>query len=256
MGFKAGDTISIEGETNRIVGFGSIILEQPLLSNHAAGAAILRVSAGPPAGTVAGVATMPNVHVTMPNVQATMPNVQATPPSGPALAVIQLNKGQVGLGVNFHGAGNENDGTLAILVKGIHPDMAAGLDGRLQVGDRIMSVDGRSLVGKSSKEAVQLLSFTKDIVVFEIEATPERLRDLAAFEAKKGKVVGVSTPGKAKAAAKQPVKPTVLGKNIVLTRLDVATSFGFSVNTARDNSHVVSSVAAGGTAEKYGALGC
>ena len=180
-------------------------------------------------------------------------------------AVIRLHKGSVGLGVNFHGVGSEETGDLKILIKGIHPKMTAGVDGRLQVNDRIISVDGRSLLGKSKAEAVQLLSFTKDIVVFEIEATAERVKALEAIErsqraaalaaAEKAAGGASAKPTSASdaaanraAAASAARQQSVLEKRVVLSRPNTQHSFGFSIESTDSGTHKVAAINENGIA--------
>lgn len=78
---------------------------------------------------------------------------------------VELTKGQQGLGVTIAGyvceKGSDSDDEISgIFVKNITPGSAAHIDGRIQLNDQIVEVDGRSLHGYTNHEAVEVLRNT------------------------------------------------------------------------------------------------
>ncbi|XP_036439310.1 multiple PDZ domain protein [Colossoma macropomum] len=70
---------------------------------------------------------------------------------------ISLERGSAGLGFSIVGGLCSSHGYLPIYIKNIFPKGAAVEDGRLQCGDRLVAVNGRSLEGISHSEAVEIL---------------------------------------------------------------------------------------------------
>ncbi|XP_069782631.1 tyrosine-protein phosphatase non-receptor type 13 isoform X3 [Narcine bancroftii] len=67
-------------------------------------------------------------------------------------------------GLGFSLVGGES----GVFVKSIHPGGTAALDGRLQVGDQLLQVNGESVVGFSHSDAVTAVRRTKGLVILTI----------------------------------------------------------------------------------------
>ncbi|XP_029371223.1 tyrosine-protein phosphatase non-receptor type 13 isoform X2 [Echeneis naucrates] len=77
---------------------------------------------------------------------------------------IELSKKDSSLGISVTGGVNTNVRHGGIYVKAIIPKGAAELDGRIQKGDRVVAVNGKSLEGATHQQAVETLRDTGQTV--------------------------------------------------------------------------------------------
>ncbi|KAH3852827.1 synaptojanin-2-binding protein-like [Dreissena polymorpha] len=85
-------------------------------------------------------------------------------------SIIILERGTIGLGFNIRG-GVDNPhitGDSGIFVTKIRETGAAYRDGRLKEGDKILTINGTSLVNVSHSEAVQCFTNSKASVTLEV----------------------------------------------------------------------------------------
>ncbi|XP_045878406.1 multiple PDZ domain protein isoform X4 [Meles meles] len=71
------------------------------------------------------------------------------------LHMIELEKGRSGLGLSL--AGNKDRSRMSVFVVGIDPNGAAGKDGRLQVADELLEINGQILYGRSHQNASSII---------------------------------------------------------------------------------------------------
>ncbi|WAR20159.1 SYJ2B-like protein [Mya arenaria] len=85
-------------------------------------------------------------------------------------STITLSRGDTGLGFNIRG-GIDNPhipGDSGIFVTKVRENGAAFRDGRLKEGDKILQINGTSLVDVSHSQAVQCFTSAKDSVTLEV----------------------------------------------------------------------------------------
>ncbi|NWW94729.1 MPDZ protein, partial [Rhynochetos jubatus] len=71
------------------------------------------------------------------------------------LHVIELEKGKTGLGLSL--AGNKDRSRMSVFIVGIDPNGAAGKDGRLQIADELLEINGQILYGKTHQNASSII---------------------------------------------------------------------------------------------------
>ncbi|XP_075416035.1 multiple PDZ domain protein isoform X6 [Tenrec ecaudatus] len=71
------------------------------------------------------------------------------------LHVIELEKGRSGLGLSL--AGNKDRSRMSVFIVGIDPSGAAGKDGRLQIADELLEINGQILYGRSHQNASSII---------------------------------------------------------------------------------------------------
>uniref|UniRef100_A0A665WU42 Tyrosine-protein phosphatase non-receptor type 13 n=1 Tax=Echeneis naucrates TaxID=173247 RepID=A0A665WU42_ECHNA len=88
---------------------------------------------------------------------------------------IELSKKDSSLGISVTGGVNTNVRHGGIYVKAIIPKGAAELDGRIQKGDRVVAVNGKSLEGATHQQAVETLRDTGQEVISALRGTGQEV---------------------------------------------------------------------------------
>ncbi|KGL84600.1 Multiple PDZ domain protein, partial [Tinamus guttatus] len=71
------------------------------------------------------------------------------------LHMIELEKGRTGLGLSL--AGNKDRSRMSVFIVGIDPNGAAGRDGRLQIADELLEINGQILFGRTHQNASSII---------------------------------------------------------------------------------------------------
>ncbi|XP_053858976.1 multiple PDZ domain protein isoform X5 [Vidua macroura] len=71
------------------------------------------------------------------------------------LHMIELEKGKTGLGLSL--AGNKDRSRMSVFIVGIDPNGAAGKDGRLQIADELLEINGHILYGRTHQNASSII---------------------------------------------------------------------------------------------------
>ncbi|XP_067409195.1 multiple PDZ domain protein isoform X3 [Emydura macquarii macquarii] len=71
------------------------------------------------------------------------------------LHMIELEKGRTGLGLSL--AGNRDRSRMSVFIVGIDPNGAAGKDGRLQIADELLEINGQILYGRTHQNASSII---------------------------------------------------------------------------------------------------
>uniref|UniRef100_A0A672YZ08 Tyrosine-protein phosphatase non-receptor type 13 n=1 Tax=Sphaeramia orbicularis TaxID=375764 RepID=A0A672YZ08_9TELE len=88
---------------------------------------------------------------------------------------VELSKKDSSLGISVTGGSNTSVRHGGIYVKAVIPKGAAELDGRIQRGDRVMAVNGRSLEGATHQQAVEALRDTGQEVISALRGTGQEV---------------------------------------------------------------------------------
>ncbi|XP_028278959.1 tyrosine-protein phosphatase non-receptor type 13 [Parambassis ranga] len=86
--------------------------------------------------------------------------------------VVELKKSSGSLGISVAGGINTNMRYGGIYIKSLVPGGAAEQDGRIQIGDRLLEVDGSNLRGVTHQQAVECLKRTGEVVIVLLEREP------------------------------------------------------------------------------------
>lgn len=181
---------------------------------------------------------------------------------------VEIDKGPSGgLGISIAG-GYDNrhvEGSEGIYVTKVIPNTAADRDGRIQLGDQVVSVNGASLEYVTHQEAVQTLKETGQFVKLVLrrkvgrEWTP--VDSMGGTIDRKHRVEQVQVPSSSEAASsdKQPTLSPNNSVNVTLTKNEKG--LGFSIAGGRGNQHVlgddgifITKIISEGAAEEDGRL--
>ncbi|XP_044069038.1 FERM and PDZ domain-containing protein 2 isoform X2 [Siniperca chuatsi] len=86
--------------------------------------------------------------------------------------IVELKKSSGSLGISVAGGINTNVRYGGIYIKSLVPGGATEQDGRIQIGDRLLEVDGSNLRGVTHHQAVECLKRTGEVVSLLLEREP------------------------------------------------------------------------------------
>ncbi|XP_047241396.1 multiple PDZ domain protein isoform X4 [Girardinichthys multiradiatus] len=93
------------------------------------------------------------------------------------LHMIELEKGKTGLGLSL--AGNRDRSRMSVFVVGIDPNGAAGMDGRMVVGDELLEINRQVLYGQSHQNASSIIKSSPSKVKIIFIRNTEALNQMA-----------------------------------------------------------------------------
>jgi len=99
----------------------------------------------------------------------------------PELQLLQLRKASDSMGLSIVAARGTGQQQLGIYIKSVVKGGSADLDGRLQAGDQLLSVDGYSLVGITQDRAAEILMRTSHTVRLEVARQAAMYHGLATL---------------------------------------------------------------------------
>lgn len=180
---------------------------------------------------------------------------------GGEVHLVDLNRGGNGLGISL--AGNKDRNTMSVFVAGIQPESVADKDGRIEIGDELLEVNGQVLYGRSHLNASAIIkSITANVVKIVLIRREENLDHMAV------KPLRSYPPGSTEdlsVSPSPPKKPDTSSENIP-SSLDVVqivslqkgvSGLGFAiVEEVRDNRQgiYIRSITPGGVAAQDGQL--
>ncbi|CAB3408768.1 unnamed protein product [Caenorhabditis bovis] len=94
---------------------------------------------------------------------------------------VTLHKNGGGIGLSIVAAQGVGDRRMGIYVKKVVEGTPAALDGRLETGDQLLSVNGHSLLGISQEEAAKLMTSSGNDVHFEVRKRAAHRNGLSAW---------------------------------------------------------------------------
>ncbi|XP_063397054.1 multiple PDZ domain protein-like isoform X1 [Mytilus trossulus] len=176
---------------------------------------------------------------------------------GGEVHLVDLTRGGNGLGISL--AGNKDRNTMSVFVAGIQPESVAAKDGRIEIGDELLEVNGQVLYGRSHLNASAIIKMVSTNVVKIVLVRREDNLDQMAVKPLRsyppGSTEDIST------SPSPPKKPVTSPENIpssldvvqVVSLIKGVSGLGFAiVEDMRDNRQgiYIRSITQGGVAAK------
>ncbi|KAM6328457.1 multiple PDZ domain protein [Alca torda] len=98
------------------------------------------------------------------------------------LHMIELEKGRTGLGLSL--AGNKDRTRMSVFIVGIDPNGAAGKDGRLQIADELLEINGQILYGRTHQNASSIIKCAPSKVKIIFIRSKDAVNQMAVCPAK------------------------------------------------------------------------
>ncbi|XP_033095501.1 inaD-like protein, partial [Anneissia japonica] len=95
---------------------------------------------------------------------------------------VQLKTGGSGLGITIAGGVNSPLGIVPVFISGVTNGGQAYKTSQVMVGDRIISVNGKKMEGKSHSDVVQTIKTSLNFVTLELTQGPENIMHYLAFD--------------------------------------------------------------------------
>ncbi|MEE6459122.1 hypothetical protein FKM82_000549 [Ascaphus truei] len=109
------------------------------------------------------------------------------------LHIIELEKGKTGLGLSL--AGNKDRSRMSVFVVGIDPNGAAGKDGRLQIADELLEINGQILYGRSHQNASSIIKCAPSKVKIIFIRSKDAVSQMAVCPVKTTEPCSSNSPG-------------------------------------------------------------
>ncbi|NWW71917.1 MPDZ protein, partial [Climacteris rufus] len=103
------------------------------------------------------------------------------------LHMIELEKGRTGLGLSL--AGNKDRSRMSVFIVGIDPNGAAGKDGRLQIADELLEINGQILYGRTHQNASSIIKCAPSKVKVIFIRNKDAVNQMAVCPAKSAEVL-------------------------------------------------------------------
>ncbi|NXF37886.1 MPDZ protein, partial [Nyctibius bracteatus] len=98
------------------------------------------------------------------------------------LQMIEVEKGRTGLGLSL--AGNKDRSRMSVFIVGIDPNGAAGKDGRLQIADELLEINGQILYGRTHQNASSIIKCAPSKVKIIFIRSKDAVNQMAVCPAK------------------------------------------------------------------------
>ncbi|KAM8960306.1 multiple PDZ domain protein [Pelodytes ibericus] len=108
------------------------------------------------------------------------------------LHMIELEKGKTGLGLSL--AGNKDRSRMSVFIVGIDPNGAAGKDGRLQIADELLEINGQILYGRSHQNASSIIKCAPSKVKIIFLRNKDAVSQMAVCPVKMTEPCSISSP--------------------------------------------------------------
>uniref|UniRef100_UPI00398EB3DB multiple PDZ domain protein isoform X3 n=1 Tax=Pristiophorus japonicus TaxID=55135 RepID=UPI00398EB3DB len=172
------------------------------------------------------------------------------------LHMIELEKGKSGLGLSL--AGNKDRSRMSVFVVGIDANGAAGKDGRIQIADELLEINGQLLYGRSHQNASSIIKNAPSKVKIIFIRSTDAVNQMAVSPVKSPEIITATSgsqqekePG---TSLFQTGKDLTSFKNIqyvLLTKDQGGLGIAISEESTQDGV-VIKSLTENGTASKDG----
>ncbi|XP_048476344.1 multiple PDZ domain protein [Rhincodon typus] len=174
------------------------------------------------------------------------------------LHMIELEKGKSGLGLSL--AGNKDRSRMSVFVVGIDANGAAGKDGRIQIADELLEINGQLLYGRSHQNASSIIKSAPPKVKIIFIRSTDAVNQMAVSPAKLADIItatsGTHQEKEPSTSLSQTGKDLTLFKNTqhILLAKDQG---GLGIAISEESTHdgvIIKSLTENGTASKDGRI--